>query len=89
MVRGSYSFVLAWKLKELKKDLKVWNKEVFVSILARKEKAQKWIGFYDQREREYVLGIEEGEIKRCVMEENNKCTLMEEISWRQKSWLYG
>ena len=39
MVRGSYSFVLAWKLKELKKDLKVWNKEVFVSILTRKEKA--------------------------------------------------
>lgn len=41
MVRGSYSFVLAWKLKELKKDLKVWNKEVFGSVPTMKEEALK------------------------------------------------
>ena len=35
MVRGSFSYILAWKLKELKKDLKVWLRVVSV----RKEEA--------------------------------------------------
>lgn len=34
---GSYNFVLASKLKVLKSDLKVWNKEVFGNVSISKE----------------------------------------------------
>lgn len=82
MVRGSYSFVLALKLEELKNDLKVWNKEVFGMVSIRKEEALKQIAFWDLRERETVLNSEDGEVRRLFVEDYNKWAIMEESLFR-------
>lgn len=82
MVRGSYSFVLALKLEELKNDLKVWNKEVFGMVSIRKEEALKQIAFWDLRERETVLNSEDGEGRRLFVEDYNKWAIMEESLFR-------
>ena len=39
VVRGSASFKLTAKLKELKQKLKVWNREVFGSLECNKDAA--------------------------------------------------
>ena len=85
MVRDSHNFILAWKLKELKKELKAWNKDVFGFVTTRKEDAMKQFAFEDLKKREFVLSFEEREVKRHALEDYTKWTLMEEISWRQKS----
>ncbi|KAL6347357.1 hypothetical protein AAG906_017096 [Vitis piasezkii] len=35
--KGFFSYILASKLKALEMDLKAWNKEVFGSVVVRKE----------------------------------------------------
>ena len=39
--RGSFSFTMSEKLKALKASLKIWNREVFGNITARKESTLK------------------------------------------------
>ena len=49
-----------------------------------------WIGFWDAKERDCGLSLEDSEARRCVVEDFSKWVVMEEISWRQKSrelWL--
>ena len=43
-IRGSYSHVLEVKLKSLKQDLKVWNKEVFWNVSTKKLEALVQLG---------------------------------------------
>ena len=40
---GSYSHILACKLKALKHDLKVWNKEVIGNVSSNKKSALRLI----------------------------------------------
>ena len=49
---GSYNHILACKLKALKQDLKVWNREVFGNVSLNKNAALSQIGFWDAKERE-------------------------------------
>ena len=43
-IRGSYSHILEVKLKSLKQDLKVWNKEVFWNVSTKKLEALVQLG---------------------------------------------
>nr|CAN72765.1 hypothetical protein VITISV_037010 [Vitis vinifera] len=87
---GSYSHILACKLKALKQDLKVWNREVFGNVSLNKNTALSQIGYWDAKERDCGISLEDSEARRRAMEEFSKWAVLEEISWRQKSrelWL--
>ena len=89
-VQGSFNYILTAKLKALKQDLKIWNKEVNGNMSTKKLEALAQLGLWDAKERERPLIIEENEVRRKVMDEFKKWAKMEEISWRQKSrelWL--
>lgn len=74
--RGSSNAV---KLKALKKDLKVWNKEVFGNVLLTRQRLSLPSAFRILK-RVSPLSAEETEAKRMAMDEFKKWALMEEIS---------
>ena len=84
VVNGTSSHCLAKKLKALKRDLKVWNKEVFGNVSFNKLEAFFRIHFWDSKERASSLSLEEAEARRGGLEDYKKWTLLEETSWRQK-----
>ena len=87
---GSFSFVLACKVKALKGILRVWNKEVFDKVDLQKKEALSRISFWDDLEKEKALSLEETEEREKAREEFKKWVDLEEVSWRQKSretWL--
>ena len=87
---GSFSFVLASKVKALKGILRVWNKEVFGRVEVQKKEALKRISFWDDLEKEKALSLVESEEREKAREEFKKWVDLEEVSWRQKSretWL--
>ena len=43
--KGSCSFILASKLKVLKSNLKVWDREILGNVLVKKELALSQVGF--------------------------------------------
>lgn len=87
---GLCRFVLPLKLKALKFNLKVWNKEFFGNVFIRKDMTFIQVAFYDAKERESSLFLEEVEARRTAREEYCKWASLEEVSWRQNSreiWL--
>ena len=87
---GSFSFVLASKLKALKGILRAWNKEVFGRVDLKKKAALSRISFWDDVEKEKKLSLEEAEEREKAREDYKKWVDLEEVSWRQKSkeiWL--
>ena len=87
---GSYSFVLASKLKALKGILKVWNKEVFGRVETKKKEALSRISYWDEVEKNKELSLIEAEEREMARENYKEWVDMEEVSWRQKSreiWL--
>ena len=87
---GSFSFVLASKLKALKGILKVWNKEVFGRVELKKKEALSRISFWDEVEKDKELSLVEVEEREKAREDYKEWVDLEEISWRQKSieiWL--
>lgn len=64
------SYIMVVKL--LKQDLNVWNKEVFRNISIRKIVALNQIGFWDSKEREATLSVEEFEARKTLVDEFNK-----------------
>ena len=87
---GSFSFILSAKLKALKGILKAWNIEVFGKVETNKEDALRRVSFWDDREKERGLVLEEVEECAKAGVDFKIWALMEEISWRQKSretWL--
>ena len=86
---GSFSFVLASKLKVLKGILRAWNKEVFGRVDLKKEASSR-ISFWDDVEKEKELSLEEVEEREKAREDYKKWVDLEEVSWRHKSreiWL--
>ncbi|RVW59937.1 LINE-1 reverse transcriptase-like [Vitis vinifera] len=88
-VSGRASYRLATKLKVIKQNLKVWNKEVFGNLRAiRWLRCSRWtIGTKWKRE-----GLTEEELSRRkeVKDDYAKWVRLEEIHWRQLSrelWL--
>ncbi|RVW15454.1 putative ribonuclease H protein [Vitis vinifera] len=89
-IRGSASYRLATKMKEIKKRLKVWNKEVFGRLETNKATALEQVVFWDQVESDRILTVEEAELKKAAKESFKKWVLLEEAHWRQHSreiWL--
>ena len=89
-VRGSASYRLAVKMKEIKKKLKVWNKEVFGRLETNKASALEQVAFWDRVASERTLTVEEAELKKGAKDSFKKWVLLEEAHWRQHSretWL--
>eukprot|EP00261_Vitis_vinifera_P017250 XP_010646847.1 PREDICTED: uncharacterized protein LOC104878346 [Vitis vinifera] len=89
-VRGSTSYRLAVKMKEIKKKLKVWNKEVFGRLETNKAAALQQVDFWDRVESGRNLTVEEAELKKEAKDSFKKWVLLEEAHWRQHSreiWL--
>ena len=87
---GSYSFVLASKLKALKGILKVWNKEVFGRVEIKKKEALSRISYWDEVEKDKELSLTEAEEREMARENYKEWVDLEEVSWRQKTreiWL--
>ena len=68
----------------------MWNKEVFGNVSSNKPKAFSRIHFWEFKEREHPLSLEETKARGGPLEDYKKWALLEENSWRQKSreiWL--
>ncbi|RVX14593.1 hypothetical protein CK203_012099 [Vitis vinifera] len=63
-VRGSGSYKLATKMKEIKQKLKVWNREVFGKLESNKSLALQQVEFWDREESGRILTVEETELKK-------------------------
>ncbi|RVW44185.1 Transposon TX1 uncharacterized 149 kDa protein [Vitis vinifera] len=89
-VSGRASYRLATKLKVIKQNLKVWNKEVFGNLESNKMAALQQVDYWDQVEGERGLTEEELSRRKEVKDDYAKWVRLEEIHWRQLSrelWL--
>ena len=89
-VRGSASFKLVVKMKGIKQNLKVWNREVFGKLDYNKSSALQQVDFWDRVESKRSLIVGETELKKKAEESYKKWVFLEEIHWRQLSreiWL--
>jgi hypothetical protein len=87
---GLPSYILANKLKALKKDLKKWNIEVFGDIGKKKKELLESIRELDAIEECHSLEEDERVRKIDMSREMEKTLLFDELNWRQKSralWL--
>jgi hypothetical protein len=87
---GSPSFVLASKLKALKEDLKVWNRDVFGDVNLKQLQLTAELTHLDEKEECGGLSSAERESRKAVLVELDRLAHLEETSWRQKSrvlWL--
>ena len=90
VVRGSPSYRLAVKLKELKQNLKIWNREVLGSLERNKVEALQQVELWDLVEGERSLTDEELSRQKKAKEGYAKWVSLEETHWRQLSrelWL--
>jgi len=71
----------------LKVDLKKWNEEIFGNVERKKKLLLEELHVLDVLEEERALGVEEKMKKVEIVSELEISTLMEEVSWRQKSWV--
>ena len=87
---GTPSFVLASKLKALKEDLKIWNKDTFGDVHYRKNCRMRDILDLDVKEGREDLSFDEQNLQEVLITEVIQLAHMEETSWCQKSralWL--
>ena len=78
------------RLKYIKVKLKSWNREVFGDMRTKKFDFLSIINALDAKEESDGLSSDESLQRKVARDEWAKLTLMEEISWRQKSrvlWL--
>jgi hypothetical protein len=79
---GTPSYILACKLKALKQDLKIWNEEVFGSVERNKRKLFDELQVLDSIESSRALVEEENLKKTEIVNEIERISLLEEVSWR-------
>ena len=86
MFQGTPSFILAKKLAALKLDLKKWNETEFGNVTFKKQEGL-WskLNVLDAKEETRRLTAEEKLFQVNLHTNIEKLTLLEEISWRQKS----
>ncbi|RVW66411.1 hypothetical protein CK203_066327 [Vitis vinifera] len=77
-VRGTASYRLAAKMKELKQKLKVWNREVFGIWKVTKEQPAA-SGYWDRVESERRLSLEETELKKEAKESYKKWVFWKKV----------
>jgi exonuclease III len=94
MVKGwwdGYSFsgppsrILARKLKALKEDLKIWNKNIHGDVGLKKNRAMGDILKLDEKEFLGTLTSDEHHLRENLKMEVERLAHLEEVSWRQKS----
>ena len=85
LFQGDPSFILAKKLAALKLDLKKWNEAEFGNVTLKKQQLWNKLNDLDVREETQPLTAEEKLEQVNLRTEIEKLTLLEEISWRQKS----
>ncbi|RVX15991.1 hypothetical protein CK203_005424 [Vitis vinifera] len=88
-VRGSASYKLAIKMKEIKQKLKVWNREVFGKLESNKSAALQQVEFWDREENDRILTMEESELKKEAKEDYKKWVIMEELTGDNFLGRYG
>ena len=88
--RGTPSYVLSQKLKTLKEDLKLWNKQVYGDVGLKRQQLKCDLQSFNEKEGSSFLTPEERVLREVCKSELEKLALLEEVSWRQKShvlWL--
>uniref|UniRef100_A0A2N9FE24 Reverse transcriptase domain-containing protein n=1 Tax=Fagus sylvatica TaxID=28930 RepID=A0A2N9FE24_FAGSY len=85
-VDGTPSFILAKKLKALKLDLKKWNEKVFGNVGHKRNQLMLQLNQFDVLVEDRLLSEDENFQKERIRAELERNALMEEISWRLKSW---
>ena len=85
LFQGTPSFILAKKLAALKLDLKKWNEAKFGNVTFKKQDLWSKLNVLDFKEKTHRLTAEEKLDQTNLRTDIEKLTLMEEISWRQKS----
>ncbi len=83
---GTPSFIMAKKLKALKLDLKKWNEEVFGHMRHRRNILMLELDKLDVMVEQRPLSEDKKSQKDRIITDLEKNALLEEISWRQKSW---
>ncbi|KAK4596364.1 hypothetical protein RGQ29_014409 [Quercus rubra] len=83
--QGTPSFILAKKLAALKLDLKKWNEAEFGNVSFKKQALWGKLNVLDAKEENHRLTAEEKLEQSNLRTDIEKLTLMEEISWKQKS----
>ena len=89
-VKGYSNHYIAEKFKALKKDLKIWNKEVVGNVSSNRVEAFSCLQCWEAKENDNPLTLGDMEAKNLAIENYKKWALLEETSWRQKSreiWL--
>jgi hypothetical protein len=82
--------VLACKLKALKQNLNTWNAKVFGNVERNNRKLFEELQAFNTIEGSRALVDGELLKKSEIVSELERCSLMDEVSWRQKSrvtWL--
>ena len=85
LFQGNPSFIVAKKLVDLKLDLKKWNEAEFGNVTLKKQQLWNKLNDLDVREETQPLTAEEKLEQVNLRTKIEKLTLLEEISWRQKS----
>ena len=85
LFQGTPSFILAKKLAALKLDLKKWNEAEFGNVSFKKQALWSNLNVLDAKEDNHRLTAEEKLEQSNLRTDIEKLSLMEEISWRQKS----
>ena len=76
---GSSSYILDAKLRALKNILKIWNKEEFGLVEAKKGEALKQVEYWDEKEKYDVLNMEDCEARNGAREAYKSWVIKEEI----------
>uniref|UniRef100_A0A2N9F8S0 Uncharacterized protein n=1 Tax=Fagus sylvatica TaxID=28930 RepID=A0A2N9F8S0_FAGSY len=87
---GTPGYIMACKLKALKVDLKKWNEEVFGNVGVKRNKLMSELVELDAVADLRPLTGVENQKKAVIVADLESTSLLEEISWRQKSralWL--
>ena len=85
LFQGTSSFILAKKLATLKLDRKKWNEMEFGNVPFKKKQLWSKLNDLDVREETHPLTAEEKFEQVNLHTDIEKLTLLEKISWKQKS----
>ena len=85
LFRGTPSFILAKKLAALKLDLKKWNEMEFGNVTHKKQQLWSKLNDLDTKEETHPLTAEEKLQKVNLCTHIEMLSLLEDISWKQKS----
>ena len=83
--QGTPSYILSKKLATLKLDLKKWNETEFGNVTVKKQHPRSNLNALDVRRETHPLTTKENLEQVKLHTKIKKTTLLEEISWRQKS----